>query len=110
MKHSKLPWRKLDCGTPDCWCACIEADELDDLGEPYVVISAGSTKKEDIDFILRACNNFRDLTGALETILELFKNGNIVVHSWHDVSIAHRVLEEVKTALTKAKEELNCSK
>lgn len=74
--HSPLPWKVETCHTgEDCWCRLIKHSEegwenIDDLDEPYVNI-AGSIPKDDVEFIVKACNNHYKLIEVLEELVVL---------------------------------------
>lgn len=71
-EHKPLPWVTKPCGSrPDCWCMCIGNVEANEESMDLWVCGSGCVSKADAEFIVRACNNYYDMLGALRGLTAL---------------------------------------
>lgn len=65
-KHTPTPWH-VECCTegPSCWCRLIFAD-VDDVEGDKAIITSGSLRAHNAEFIVRACNSHDALVEALK--------------------------------------------
>ncbi|MGE7139175.1 hypothetical protein ACQKIE_16230 [Luteibacter sp. NPDC031894] len=75
MAHTPGPWHVVECASPDCWCALIEAD-VEDVDGDKTIISSGSLRKHNALVVAQAprllelCIKFNNLYGHLWDVVD----------------------------------------
>ena len=52
----EVEWRTEPCNQPDCWCAIITTNEVDEDGEERYVVASGAIPKEYAEHIVKIHN------------------------------------------------------
>ena len=84
MKHTALPWE-------------IRGQDIYDADGMYVAIWSGT--RANAEFIVRACNCYEELVGALSTLVNHLEQGKTIF------TMKGGSYEKAKQAITKAKKD-----